>query len=126
MSESIRFNSNLFYDADQKLIKDKKVMIFVTDTNEDNQKDISASNAMIGINLPALGQVTSVSIPFKTREEETNAALLGITPSNWAALCLHVAYDEEAGKDVLKVKRLNGLSVYKMSPVNLCSDRGVV
>lgn len=73
LSESIRFNSNLFYDADRNLVKNKKVMVFVTDTNEENQQDISASNAMIGINLPALGQITSISTPFKTREEETNA-----------------------------------------------------
>ena len=54
-SESVRFSSNLFYDPDKNLIKDKKVMVYVTDTNESNPRDISASNAMIGINLPALG-----------------------------------------------------------------------
>lgn len=69
-SESVRFNSNLFYDADKKLIKNKKVMVYVYDTKEKDMKEISQSGASIGISMPAVGQITQVTIPFKTREEE--------------------------------------------------------
>ena len=72
---------------------------------------------MVGINLPELGQISQLTVPFKTREEETNAALKGIIPINWAAFCLSVKYDATQKRDVLVVKRLNGLSVFKPNPV---------
>ena len=68
--ETIRINSSLFYDFNKKLIKDKRVMIYVMDTAESRTRDIFASNAMIGINLPEIGQLTQIAVPFKTREEE--------------------------------------------------------
>ena len=53
--ETIRLNSNLFYNPDKTLIANKKVMIYVMDTAETKAKEISASNAQIGINLPTIG-----------------------------------------------------------------------
>jgi hypothetical protein len=45
LGETIKMNSNLFYDADKQLIKDKKVMVYVMDTSNNQKKEISASNA---------------------------------------------------------------------------------
>ena len=59
LGETMKFNSNLFYDTESKeLIKNKKVMIYVMDTAEVADKDISSSNAMISINLPEIGMLT--------------------------------------------------------------------
>ena len=55
LGETIRLNSNLFYNPDKTLIANKKVMIYVMDTAETKAKEISASNAQIGINLPTVG-----------------------------------------------------------------------
>ena len=120
LGETILINSNLFYDSDKKLVKDKKIMIYVMDTAEKREKEISLSNAMLGINLPSLGQVTQVTVPFKTQEEEERKELLGVVPFNWAALCLHIETNQELGVDELVFKRLNGLSIYKPDPVKLC------
>ena len=87
------------------------------DTVSDHGKEISSSNAMIGINLPGVGQISQVSVPFKTRAEMTNTALKDIKPVNWAAFCLSVKFDAVEGRDLLKVKRLNGLAVFKPNPV---------
>ena len=88
--ETIRINSNLFYDKDKKLIANKRIMIYVMDTAEGQTKDISQSGAMLSINLPELGQLTQILVPFKTREEEQKVELQGIIPFNWAAICLSV------------------------------------
>lgn len=45
LGETIRLNSNLFYNPDKTLIANKKVMIYVMDTAETKAKEISASNA---------------------------------------------------------------------------------
>ena len=92
-AETIKINSNLFYNADKVLIKDKKVLVYVMDTVSDHGKEISSSNAMIGINMPGIGQISQVSVPFKTRAEMTNTALKDIKPVNWAAFCLSVKFD---------------------------------
>ena len=88
LSDSIRVNSNLFYDSEKKLIADKRVLIYVQDTADKKEKEISYSNGMIGITLPELGQVAEIPVPFKTAEEEANTP--GILPNNWAAMCLYV------------------------------------
>ena len=113
LGETIRLNSNLFYNPDNTLIANKKVMIYVMDTAETKAKEISASNAQIGINLPTIGQLTTMNVPFKTAEEEARKDLQGIIPFNWAAFCLSVSHDEAKGADVLNIKRLNGLSVFR-------------
>ena len=88
MSDTVRVNSKLFYDSDKKLIADKRVLLYVTDTADKKEKEISYSNALIGITMPELGQVAEIPVPFKTAEEESNTP--GILPNNWAALCLWV------------------------------------
>ena len=88
-------------------------MIYVMDTAETKAKEISASNAQIGINLPNIGQLTTLNVPFKTAEEEARKDLQGIIPFNWAAFCLSVSHDEAKDADVLNIKRLNGLSVFR-------------
>ena len=55
LGETIKVNSNLFYDKDQFLVKDKRIMIYVMDTTEKKDKDISASNAIIGLSMPENG-----------------------------------------------------------------------
>lgn len=117
LGETIRLNSNLFYNADKTLIANKKVMIYVMDTAETKAKEISASNAQIGINLPNVGSMTTMNVPFKTAEEEARVDLQGISPYNWAAFCLYASHDEAKGADVLNIKRLNGLSVFRPQPV---------
>jgi len=59
-------NTNLFYDSDKNLIASKRVLFYVTDTADKKDKEISASNAIIGITMPNMGQITEVGIPFKT------------------------------------------------------------
>ena len=51
LAQTIRIDSNLFYDSSGALIKDKKVMISVFDTAENSDLDISDSNAFIGIDV---------------------------------------------------------------------------
>ena len=45
-------------------------MIYVMDSTEGQDKEISASGAMLNINLPEIGLLTQISVPFKTKEEE--------------------------------------------------------
>ena len=122
LGETIRVNSNLFYDEDKKLISDKRIMIYVMDTAEGQTKDISQSSAMLSINLPEIGQLTQISVPFITREEASRDDLKGVMPYNWAAICLSVQPNAEKGTDELIMKRINGLSVFKPKPVELCGD----
>ena len=122
LGETIRINSHLFYNEDKQLIANKRIMIYVMDTAENQTKDISQSSAMLSINLPEVGQLTQINVPFKTREEEARTDLQGIIPFNWAAICLSVQPNAEAGRDELIMKRINGLSVFKPKPVELCGD----
>ena len=66
LGETIRLNSNLFYNNEGLLIDHKRIMIYVMDTSENQTKDISQSSAMLSINLPELGQLTQINVPFKT------------------------------------------------------------
>lgn len=66
LGETIRLNSNLFYNNEGLLIDHKRIMIYVMDTAENQTKDISQSSAMLSINLPELGQLTQINVPFKT------------------------------------------------------------
>lgn len=122
LGETIRVNSNLFYDEGGNLIANKRIMIYVMDTAENQTKDISQSSAMLSINLPGIGQLSQINVPFKTREEESNVALHGIIPYNWAAICLSVKPNVDKGTDELVIKRINGLSVFKPKPVELCGE----
>ncbi len=69
-------------------------MIYVMDTTEKKDKDISGSNAIIGLSMPENGQVAQISVPFLTKDEAETENLTGIQPFNWAALCLWVEYNE--------------------------------
>ena len=117
-SDTVRVNSRLFYDSDKKLIAHKRVLLYVTDTKDKKEKEISYSNALIGITMPEQGQVAEIPVPFKTAEEEANTA--GIIPNNWAALCLWVEPGVDGKQDVLRMKRLNGLATSKPNAVQLC------
>lgn len=55
LGDTIRMNSNLFYDKEKKLIENKRVLLYVTDVSDTKEKEISASNAIIGITLPESG-----------------------------------------------------------------------
>ena len=101
LGETIRVNSNLFYDGEKRLIKDKRVLIYITDTVPDSKKEISASAASLAISVPELGTMTHIAVPFKSREEEERDDLKGIVPNNWAALCLSVGPDAVTGKEEL-------------------------
>ena len=58
LGETIRIDPNLFYDANKQRIDNKKVMIYVMDSKENQDKEISASGAMLNINLPEIGLLT--------------------------------------------------------------------
>ena len=119
LGETIKVNSNLFYDKDQNLVKDKRIMIYVMDTTEKKDKDISGSNAIIGLSMPENGQVAQVSVPFMTKEEAAIEDISGVQPFNWAALCLWVEPNAQ-GYDEMRFQRLNGLSIFKPNAVELC------
>lgn len=55
LGDTIRINSNLFYDSDKKLIANKRVLLYVKDIADKKEKEISASNAIIGITMPDNG-----------------------------------------------------------------------
>ena len=119
LAENIRISPFLFYSEDMQLIKDKKVLIYVMDTSDkrEGDKDITNSSAIINLNMPELGQLTHINVPFKTLEEEERDDLKKVIPMNWAALCMHVVKNENTGVDELVIKRLNGLSLGKPGAV---------
>ena len=55
LGDTIRINSNLFYDKEKQLIANKRLLLYVTDTSDTKEKEISASNAIIGITMPESG-----------------------------------------------------------------------
>lgn len=121
LGDTIRMNSNIFYDGDKKLIADKRMLLYVTDIADKKGKEIYASNAIIGITMPETGQVSEIGVPFKTAEEEANT--LGVPTTNWAALCLWVEANAETGIEELRMKRLNGLASSKPNAVELCGKK---
>ena len=122
LGETIKINSNLFYDQDGGIIKDKRMLVYVMESAQNRKQDIGGSQATIGINLPEIGQLTAINVPFKTREEEGKEELKGVLPVNWAAMCMKIETNKEKGRDELIITRLNGLSVFKPNAQQLCGD----
>ena len=98
------------------------MLVYVMESAQNRKQDIGASQATIGINMPEIGQLTAINVPFKTREEEGKEELKGVLPVNWAAMCMKIETNKEKGRDELIVTRLNGLSVFKPNAQQLCGD----
>ena len=71
------------------------MLLYVLDTAEKREKDISASNAIISLSVPSHGQITEIGVPFMTEEEASTADVP--LNNNWAALCLWVEPNAESG-----------------------------
>ena len=64
--ETITIHPKAFFNDDGKLIKNKKILVYVGNGSNSKQADITASNAQIGITVPVNGQVHSLNVPFMT------------------------------------------------------------
>jgi len=101
-------------------------MLYVMDSSEKRDRDIGGSSAVITLSVPRDGSVAEINVPFKTMDEENNQQYKSMVPSNWAALCLFVETNA-AGKDELRIVRLNALSVFQPNSSKLCgSSKGKV
>ena len=64
--ETITIHPKAFFNDDGKLIKNKKILVYVGNGSTSRQADITASNAQIGITVLVNGQVHSLNVPFMT------------------------------------------------------------
>ena len=44
-------------------------MLLVSDTSDKSDLDIADSNAILGIGMPKIGQLSQLNVPFRTYEE---------------------------------------------------------